>query len=89
MIGPMMIFAAMLVQVPAAPTGSASGAMSVGATVVREPPPASIAIGRGGATIRNARGVTVSAEGGNVRRAAGGIVTVTPQGGRTIITLTY
>lgn len=89
MISPMMIFAAMLVQMPSAPAGSVSGAMSVGATVVREPPPASIAIERGGATIRNARGVTVSAEGGRVRRAGGGTVLVTSQGGRTIVTLTY
>lgn len=70
----------------------ATASMSVGATVVREAPPARpvLAVARDSATISNVAGVTVSAEGGHVRRTGHGQVTLTPAGAAALlITLTY
>ncbi len=69
---------------------TAGATLSVGATVVREPPGPAIAVERGAIVLRNVAGIAVAAEGGRVRRTESGTVSVTAGGaGPVTVTLTY
>jgi len=86
----LMAVAASALQAQPLPIHVASAAMRVGATVVRPQPQPAIAIGPAAVTIGNAADVSVSAEGGVLRRTAGGGFTLAPRnGGPVRITLTY
>lgn len=87
-----LLGAAAAVQPQPLPARSAASSMSVGATVVRpEPIPSpAILVERGAVTVRDSGYVRISAEGGIARRAANGIVRVTPAGAAPVrVTLTY
>jgi len=67
---------------------AATGALSVGATVVRPEPQPALTVQNGAVTVRNAGGVIVSARGGTARRLDGATVLVTP-GGACPVTITF
>jgi len=90
MIMTALMIASAAAPLQAAPPRTASATLSVGATVVREPPGPAVAIERGAIVLRNVAGVAVVAEGGSVRRAGSGAVLITAGGaGPVRVTLTY
>jgi|GEM_PF-3106673 len=73
-----------------AATQGNTASLGVGAIVVRPAPQPVLAIARGAATLSNAEGVIVTAEGGTARHKADGTILVTPAGAGTVtVTLTY